>query len=585
MSSAAKDIQTTEISEFQNELDRKDLIIKNLQNQLSILKSNNLYSNQNQNFYPDLKSKDREIQILNEKILELTADLKEVNAKLNCYELKENFNKNESGNLLEISEMKISQITQEKKIMEEKINQLIEIIKQYCDELNDSAIKIKNLNDDVLFLQNENRKLIEEKENNKKNMNEFNNNYGKYNQIMIENNNNKNIIQNLNKEILEYKMDYNNEINKNKILNEKILNLVNKCNNYEKIQKTFQDANKDLLLAKKQINEINIRNQENENFINTLYSDINDNISLIVDYLNKSINLHQKNENFNQNFDENDAHDLLKNMKKIDEINFEKILDTIDIKKKEILDFCDVLSNGLNASDNENKILAEENDKLKEEINEIIFENKKLNSENIKLNNIINNINNEMMNNKRSTEILKQQLNNINFEKEEMNNKFITELNENKNIFEQLKEDNANLILMSNNLKEEIQILKNKEFENDQTNNNLKLNCQILEKKIKGMQTELELKNIQIQNQEEIINRRNDNNNSALFENDSAIIKKLKTDRDNLINDNVLLINQNNLLRQKLNEYDAGKSQSNNNEYDMPMGNNNIGDEINENNY
>ena len=585
MSSAAKDIQTTEISEFQNELDRKDLIIKNLQNQLSILKSNNLYSNQNQNFYPDLKSKDREIQILNEKILELTADLKEVNAKLNCYELKENFNKNESGNLLEISEMKISQITQEKKIMEEKINQLIEIIKQYCDELNDSAIKIKNLNDDVLFLQNENRKLIEEKENNKKNMNEFNNNYGKYNQIMIENNNNKKIIQNLNKEILEYKMDYNNEINKNKILNEKILNLVNKCNNYEKIQKTFQDANKDLLLAKKQINEINIRNQENENFINTLYSDINENISLIVDYLNKSINLHQKNENFNQNFDENDAHDLLKNMKKIDEINFEKILDTIDIKKKEILDFCDVLSNGLNASDNENKILAEENDKLKEEINEIIFENKKLNSENIKLNNIINNINNEMMNNKRSTEILKQQLNNINFEKEEMNNKFITELNENKNIFEQLKEDNANLILMSNNLKEEIQILKNKEFENDQTNNNLKLNCQILEKKIKGMQTELELKNIQIQNQEEIINRRNDNNNSALFENDSAIIKKLKADRDNLINDNVLLINQNNLLRQKLNEYDAGKSQSNNNEYDMPMGNNNIGDEINENNY
>ena len=170
MSSAAKDIQTTDMSEFQNELDRKDLIIKNLQNQLSILKSNNLYSNQNQNFYPDLKSKDREIQILNEKILELTADLKEVNAKLNCYELKENFNKNESGNLLEISEMKISQITQEKKIMEEKINQLIEIIKQYCDELNDSAIKIKNLNDDVLFLQNENRKLIEEKENNKKNI-------------------------------------------------------------------------------------------------------------------------------------------------------------------------------------------------------------------------------------------------------------------------------------------------------------------------------------------------------------------------------------------------------------------------------
>ena len=76
---------------------------------------------------------------------------------------------------------------------------------------------------------------------------------------------------------------------------------------------------------------------------------------------------------------------------------------------------------------------------------------------------------------------------------------------------------------MNNNLQEELQILKNKDFENDQENNNLKLNCQILEKKIKGMQTELDLKNIQIQNQEEIISRRNDNNNSNILENDSAI--------------------------------------------------------------
>ena len=210
MSSPVKDIQTTDISEFQNELDRKDLIIKNLQNQLSLIKSNS-YTHSLPNFYSDIKSKDREIQILNEKILELKENLKEVNAKLDCYELKENFNKNESGSLLEISEMKIEEITREKKILEDKINQLVDIIKQYCNELNDSAIKIKNLNDDVLFLQNENKKLMEEKELNKKNINEFNNNYIKYNQIIKENNDNKNIIQNLNKEILEYKTDYNNE--------------------------------------------------------------------------------------------------------------------------------------------------------------------------------------------------------------------------------------------------------------------------------------------------------------------------------------------------------------------------------------
>ena len=566
MSSPVRDILTTDMEEFQNELDRKDLIIKNLQNQLYNLKSQGGGPNPSSTILSELKSenlrKDKEIQILNSKIFELSADLKEANAKLNCYELKENFNKNESGSLLEISEMKIDKISQEKKMLEDKINQLVDIIRQYCNELNDSSLKIKNLNDDILFLQNENRKLIEEKEFNKKNINDFQNNYNKYNQILLENNNNKAIIQNLNKELLEYKMDYNNEINKNKSLNEKIMALISKCKEYENIQKTFKDASNDLQMAKKQITEINLRNQENEQFINTLYSDINDNISLLVKYINKNFSLNKKNnENSNMNIN-------IQNMlKKIEEINFESLLDVLELKKKEIFDFSNVVSSGLEASDRENKILMEENNKLKEEINTIIFENKKLNSENIKLNNIINEINSDMITSKKNEEFLKQKLNDINDEKEEINNKLFNELNQNKNIFEKLKEDNTNLFLMNNNLNEELQILKNKEFENEQENNNLRLNCQILEKKIKGMQTELDLKNIQIQNQEEIINRRNENDNSNILENDSAIIKQLKIDRDNLINDNVLLINQNNILRQKLNGLNNGQENLENEEY------------------
>ena len=566
MSSPVRDILTTDMEEFQNELDRKDLIIKNLQNQLYNLKSQGGGPNPSSTILSELKSenlrKDKEIQILNSKIFELSADLKEANAKLNCYELKENFNKNESGSLLEISEMKIDKISQEKKTLEDKINQLVDIIRQYCNELNDSSLKIKNLNDDILFLQNENRKLIEEKEFNKKNINDFQNNYNKYNQILLENNNNKAIIQNLNKELLEYKMDYNNEINKNKSLNEKIMALISKCKEYENIQKTFKDASNDLQMAKKQITEINLRNQENEQFINTLYSDINDNISLLVKYINKNFSLNKKNnENSNMNIN-------IQNMlKKIEEINFESLLDVLELKKKEIFDFSNVVSSGLEASDRENKILMEENNKLKEEINTIIFENKKLNSENIKLNNIINEINSDMITSKKNEEILKQKLNDINDEKDEINNKLFNELNQNKNIFEKLKEDNTNLFLMNNNLNEELQILKNKEFENEQENNNLRLNCQILEKKIKGMQTELDLKNIQIQNQEEIINRRNENDNSNILENDSAIIKQLKIDRDNLINDNVLLINQNNILRQKLNGLNNGQENLENEEY------------------
>jgi chromosome segregation ATPase len=564
MSSLVKDIQTTDISEFQNELDRKDLIIKNLQNQLVNIKSQGQSLSSNNHIISELKSeclrKDKEIQILNEKIFELSTELKEANAKLDCYELKENFNKNESGNLLEISEIKIDKISKEKKLLEEKINQLIDIIRQYSNELNDSSIKIKNLNDDIFFLQNENRKLIDEKNMNKKSMNDFNNNINKYNQILTENNNNKSIIENLNKELYEYKMDYNNEINKNKSLNEKMITLVNKCNEYEKIQKTFKDASNDLLMAKKQITEINMRNQENEQLLNSLYNDINDNISVIIKYINKNFSINKTNNN-------NEISDLDYNnmLKKIDEVNFEPLLDTLELKKKEIYDFSNVISNGLEASDRENKILIDENEKLKEEINTCIFENKKLNSENIKLNNIINNINTDMINSKKNTEILRQKLNDINEEKDELNNRFINEINQNKDIFEKLKEDNTNLILMNNNLQDELQIMKDKDFENEQENNNLKLNCQILEKKIKGMQTELDLKNIQIQNQEEIISRRNDNNNSNILENDSAIIKKLKTDRDNLINDNVLLINQNNLLRQQLNEFSNNQENQNDN--------------------
>ena len=114
MLSPGRDIQTTDISEFQNELDRKDLIIKNLQNQLLNFKSQKSEIGLNPKIFSELKCessrKDREIQILNEKIFELNSELKEANAKLECYELKENFNKNESGNLLEISEMKIDKI-------------------------------------------------------------------------------------------------------------------------------------------------------------------------------------------------------------------------------------------------------------------------------------------------------------------------------------------------------------------------------------------------------------------------------------------------------------------------------------------
>ena len=558
MSFPEGEFQETEISEFQNELERKDLIIKNLQKQLLEIKTDKTGSQGDFTLIKDLKSestrKDKEIQNLREQILDLNTELKESKTKLNTYELKENFDKNESSNLLEISHMKIDQMSKDKEMLEDKIKQLIDIIKQYSNELNDSSLKIKSLNDEIFSLQNKNRKLIDEKENIRQNIADFQKNYNKYNQLIKENENNKNIINNLNKELLEYKNDYNKEINNNKILNEKIINLVSKCSEYEMIQKTYQEANNDLLLAKKQIAEINLRNQENENYINNLFADINENISLFINYINKYFTIDKKGKN-----DENDK--ISNFFVKIDDIKFDELFECLENKRKEILEFSNIMANGLKSSDKANKDLINDNLKLKETINNYLLENKMLNSENLKLNSIINNINTDIINNKKNTELLKQKLNNMNNEKNEINNKFINELNQNKNIFQKLKEDNTNLIVMNNNLEEELKITKNKISENEENNANLKLNCQILEKKIKGLQTELDLKNIQIQNQEEIINRRDDNNSSNILENDSIIIKRLKTDRDNLINDNILLINQNNMLKKQLSEFTGKENQ------------------------
>ena len=366
------------MSEFQNELERKDLIIKNLQKQLSDLRNgkNDVSTLEDRTLLDELKSesarKDKEIQNLKNENLDLNIELKEIKTKLNTYELKENFDKNESSNLLEISQMKIEQMSKDKEKLEEKIKQLIDIIKQYCNELNDSSLKIKNLNDKIFVLQNENRKLINEREKNRNNMNEFQKNYDKYNQIIMENSNDKKIINNLNKELLEYKQDYNKEINNNKILNEKIINLVNKCSEYEMIQKTYTEANNDLMLAKKQINEINIRNQENENYINSLFSDINENIFLFIDYINKNFDLKNK-----EKMGENEIPNFLI---KIEEIKFDSLFECLENKRKEIFEFSNIITNGLRSSDRSNKDLVNENQKLKENINRYVYDNKILNS-------------------------------------------------------------------------------------------------------------------------------------------------------------------------------------------------------------
>ena len=74
-----------------------------------------------------------------------------------------------------------------------------------------------------------------------------------------------------------------------------------------------------------------------------------------------------------------------------------------------------------------------------------------------------------------------------------------------------------------------------------------------------NLQTQMDLKDIQIKSQEEIINRRNKMLNDSLSlnqnsnsKNDDSLIRELEIDKEKLISDNVVLINDNKMLRQQI---------------------------------
>ena len=82
-----------------------------------------------------------------------------------------------------------------------------------------------------------------------------------------------------------------------------------------------------------------------------------------------------------------------------------------------------------------------------------------------------------------------------------------------------------------------------------------KFQNQLLEKKIMNLQTQMDLKDIQLKSQEEIINRRNKMLNDSLssnLRNDDSYIKDLEKDKEKLISDNITLINDNQLLKQQI---------------------------------
>lgn len=75
----------------------------------------------------------------------------------------------------------------------------------------------------------------------------------------------------------------------------------------------------------------------------------------------------------------------------------------------------------------------------------------------------------------------------------------------------------------------------------------------ILEKKIKNLETNNELKQMEINSLEEIIQRRNINNSKNCLNNDMNL-KKLEEEREKLIKDNIKLIQKNKKLEEIINK-------------------------------
>ena len=94
---------------------------------------------------------------------------------------------------------------------------------------------------------------------------------------------------------------------------------------------------------------------------------------------------------------------------------------------------------------------------------------------------------------------------------------------------------------------------KEEEIEDGREREKVKEEYNLLDKKYKNLITESELKQLQIKSLEDIVARRNTgNNNGCSIPEHSTKIKQLEIDKDNLIKDNMLLINENKSLKQRI---------------------------------
>ena len=163
-----------------------------------------------------------------------------------------------------------------------------------------------------------------------------------------------------------------------------------------------------------------------------------------------------------------------------------------------------------------------------------------------------------------------------------------------KNTISDFQNINDNLVQENNDYK--VKLYNGNRINNFQNNNKYEQMNHILEKKIKNYETEIELKQMQINSLEEIIRRRENNvnhNTEGNFvdenynNNQNLTIKRLEQDREKLIKDNMKLIQYNKKLKEQINSLNQIINSLTMNNHNGEQGNNNNdndNDNDNENN-
>ena len=565
------------IKELYEELERKDLVIKNLQSQLNSTRSNTnvILNNKIANYNKEentlrkqiiekdklLLEKEKEINLLkeeiknnkimkvnyNEKISDFQKEILELKSQIKNYDsivsLKDNENKK---NLVEY-ELKIKALEKEKNIIESKTNQLVDLVKQYSKELSNTSIKFDSIESEKQTLNNLNMKLNQKNETNEKVIKDLSDKINSMKNLFNQNENLTNSLNQIQKDLnmnLKENQNLKNDLFQKEDL---IKNLTNQLTEFTYYKNNFEESEKEinkLRIELKEIyskNNINIhRANENEIELNNLINLLNKKISQIIEWI--------------RNYFDNNFNNEINDIPQLNEINYNINLNLIidELSKKRKL----LKENILNL---ENQIKENEN-----KSNELLSKIDLLYQDNVELNKKVNKEKEENIKNKKDKENynieiekLKKNIFDVNKENENMKN-INNEILDSHN---KIIQESINLIINDSDLINLVKNIKNI-FQSDSSfENNINKINEILEL----FKSEyLKLKNFKEQNKElcdlidkvnkekiELINNLEDiNKENNMIKNQMEFINK---DKDLILQTNQSLLNEKNSLLNLIN--------------------------------